>query len=186
MSTAAALKIDDEFIRMRRVTRPDLMDKGQWLCGRLRVEWPHLQPAHILGWLTTCCDANEYFFVRTDKAFMLAQMHRNFYDAHPLVKEIFCFAETDNGNPQTKDAKAHQALENGSAIRQAASLYEDLLRWCQKMGADKIIIDECTDVTLEDKDNKDNLDTIRKRVNQRLFKREEMFFRTDPELVHKT
>jgi hypothetical protein len=182
----AALNLDDEFIRMRRVTRGDLMDKGVWLCKRIKENWPHLQDRQMMGWLMTCCDSNEYLFIRTDKAFLLAQMYREFVEPYPWVKELFVLAELDYGNYQKdSDGEAYQNQENARAIHQAATLYEDLLRWAQTIGANEIIVDKFTDVPMEDKDDPKNRDTIRKRVNQRLFKAEELFFRIDPERVRK-
>lgn len=182
----AVRKLDDEFFRMRRVARHDLMDKGPWLCKRLKEHWPHLQDRQILGWLQLCCDSNEYLFIRTDKAFLLAQMYREFVEPYPWVKEMFCLAEMVEGNPaKGSDAESWQNEQNASALHQAAILYEDLLRWAQTIGANEIIIDKFTDVPLEDKENKDNTDTIRKRIIQRLFKGEEIFFRIDPERVRK-
>ena len=182
----AALKLDDEFFRLRRVARHDLMEKGQWLCKRLKERWPHLQNGSLLGWLINCCDSNEYLFIRTDKAFLLAQMQKEFVEPYPWVKELFVLAETSDAKwPKDSDGETFQSQENASAVHQAAVLYEDLLRWAEKIGANEIIVDKFSDVPLEDKENKDNTDTIRKRVPQRLFKGEEIFFRIDPERVRK-
>lgn len=182
----AALKLDDEFFRMRRVARHDLMDKGPWLCKRLKEHWPHMQDRQILGWLQTCCDSNEYLFIRMDKAFLLAQMHREFIEPYPWVKELFCLAETDNSKyPEGSDNENYKKDQNDRARHQALLLYEDLLRWAQSIGANEIIVDKFTDVPLGEKNDKDNPKTIRGRIKQRMFEGREIFFRIDPERVRK-
>ena len=184
----AARKLDDEFFRMRRVARHDLMDKGPWLCKRLKEHWPHLQDRQILGWLQSCCDSNEYLFVRNEKGWLLAQMYKDFVEPYPKVKSWFILAETMEGHPQKdSDADKFQKQENASAVHQAALLCEDLLRWTQTIGASEIIIGRTSDsdVMLEDKENKDNPDTIRKRINRRMFEGREIYFYSDPERVRK-
>lgn len=182
----AARNLDDEFFKMRRVARHDLMDKGPWLCKRLKQHWPHLQDRQILGWLQTCCDTNEYLFIRTEKAFLLAQLYKEFVEPYPWVKEMFCLAETMEGNPpKGSDAETYQKEQNAIAIHQAALLYEDLLRWTQAIGGNEIIVDKFSDVPLEDKENKENRDTIRQRIKHRMFGGSETFFRIDPERVRK-
>jgi hypothetical protein len=182
--TEAARKIEEPYVRVRRVTRPDLMDKAPFLCKRLREKYPHMQERQLYGWLTTCCDTNEYFFNRSDRAYILAHMSRDFLDLRPTVREIFVLGETDDAkHPAGSDAQKYQAQQNAIALHEAASLYGDLIRWCQSIGADEMIVDKLSDVPLGEKGTNDpgTLRWIFSRHNLKIFKGEEIFVSLDPE-----
>lgn len=172
-----ALKIDfePEYVSARRVLRPDLQDKLPWLCKRIKERWPHLQDRQIFGWLVSCSDSNEYLFVRTNKAFALFQMQREFTEPYPWVREWFVFAETDAAKwPKDSDGERFQERENAQAIAEAASLYEDAKRWAEKICADIIEVANVSDVPTGDA-KKPERDSIRGRLNTRMYKRETLF-----------
>lgn len=183
----AALKIDaqiEEYFPMRRMSRPDLGDMGPWLCKRIKEYWPHLQDRQILGWLQSCADSNEYFFAIVGKGVMLAQVFQDFTEPYPWVKEIFCFAQTDDGKfPKDSEGAQWQAENNAKALTNAAELYEHLIRWAQARMANEIVVDRCTDVPVKDEDP-NNKNTIKKRMG-RLFTVQETFARLDPTKVRR-
>ena|ERR1700722_11388349 len=181
----AALKIEPEFHRMSRVLMPDLVDNGAYLCKRIKEHWPQLQDRQILGWLQGCANSNEYLFIRTEKAWLLAQVQREFTEPYPWCKEIFCFAVTDDGNyDKGSEGEKYQKDLNADAIMQAASLYEDLIRWAQKICANEIIVDKYTDVPVKNDKDATDMATIKGRMG-RLFKSEEIFARLDPDKIRK-
>jgi len=184
--TEPALKIDPEYHPCRRVYRHDINEMGAFLCKRIKERWVHLQDRQILGWLITCAESNEYFFVRTDRAFLLAQSNRDFLEQYPWVKEVFCFAYYDDVkfDGDGKEAEAYRKEIKESAVFQAASLYEDLIRWAQKICANEIIVDRFTDVPVKDDKDPKNMGTIKGRMG-RLFKSEEVFARLDPDKIRK-
>lgn len=183
--TEAALKTEQPqpYIRIRAVTRPDLMDKGAFLCARLREKYPHMQERNIHGWLTACCGNNEYFFVRSDHAFLLAVRTRDFLDLRPTVREVFDLAELrDDKVTKGSDAETHQHQQNAVARLEAAALYGELLRWCQAIGAGELIVDKFSDVPLGDKGKEDpgTLRAIFATANIKLYRGEEIFASLDP------
>lgn len=181
--TEAARKIEEPYVRVRRITRPDLMDKAPFLCKRLRIKYPHKQDRELYGWLTTCCDSNEYFFNRSDRAYIMAHSERGFLEDRPTVEEIFVLAETDDAKHAAgSDAQKYQAQQNAIALYEAASLYGDLIRWCQSIGADEMIVDKLSDVPLGEKGSNEpgTLRWIFARHNLKLFKGEEIFVSLDP------
>jgi hypothetical protein len=187
--TEAALKIDPEYHPSRRVARYDLNEMGAYLCKRIKEHWPHLQDRQILGYLQGCSDGpscNEYLFIRTDRSFLLAQAQREFLEPYPWVKEIFCFAyyEDVRNAGDGEEAEIYRKETKASAILQAASLYEDLIRWAQKNSANEIIVDKYTDVPVKDEKNPTSMSTIKGRMG-RLFKSEEIFARLDPDKIRK-
>ena len=180
MMAEAAVKVEEEYFRVRRVMRHDLIDKGPWLVKRIGEVWPHLDQRQIMTKLISCCDQNEYLFVRTENAFLLARMVWGFFEMRPDVQEIFCLAETTNDkHKEGSDAWVYQDQRNKRAIHQAALLYEDLLRFAQTQGAKEIMIDKYSDVPLPDKEEQVGPDTIRARIPRRMFEGRELFFRVD-------
>lgn len=180
----AAIKIEPEYFPSRRVARYDLVDYGAFLCKRMRAHWPHLQDRQILGFLQGCSDgpsSGEYLFVRTERSFLLAQSYQEFLEPYPWVKEIFCFAYYEDAkypaDGDTVDEYKNRIKE--SAILQAASLYEDLIRWAQKIGANEIIVDKLTDVPVKHDKDPTDMRTIKGRVGK-LYKSEEIFAQLDP------
>lgn len=181
----AALKIETPYYSSRRVSRPCLTDMGAWLCKRVREHWPQLQDRQILGWLIGCAESNEFLFIRTEKAFLLAQVQREFVEPYPWVKEIFCLCYTDGGKYEKgSEAEQFQKDGNADAIAQGASLYDDLIRWAQKICANEIIVDKYTDVTVKNEKDPTDMSTIKGRMG-RLFKSEEIFARLDPDKIRK-
>ena len=102
------------------------------------------------------------------------------------MKEIFCFAYYEDARyPAEGDTVAnYQKQDKESAILQAASLYEDLIRWAQKIGANEIIVDKFTDVPVKDDKDPKNMSTIKGRMGK-LYKAEEIFARMDPDKIRK-
>lgn len=182
--TDAALKLEDRFVRVRRVTRPELQDMAPFICRRLKQHYPTKQERELYGWLTTCCDSNEYFFARSDHAVVLAQSSRPFLSDRPSVTEIFVLAQLQDGKvPKGSDAERAQAEHNALALFEAASLYGDLIRWCQKIGADELMVDKCSDVPLGDKGKEKEPGTLRwifANQSIQLLKGEEIFAQFDP------
>jgi hypothetical protein len=177
----AALKVEMPWYPSRRVIRPDIMDRSAWLVRRFRERWPHIQPPQILGFLQGCCDSSEYLFVRTEKAFLLAQVQREFVEPYPCIREWFVWAElTNDKHAKGSENEAYQVRTNADAIAQAASLYEDLRRWAEKMSANEITVAKYSDVPLGDKDTQD-VNTIRRRLGLKMFTNTEAFARLDPD-----
>jgi hypothetical protein len=175
--------LDKHYVRVRRMTRPDLMDKAPFICRRLREKYQHKQDRELYGWLTTCCDSNEYFFNRSDRAYILAHCSRDFLEDRPSVREIFVLAETTNDkHPKGSDAEKYQAQQNAIAIYEAASLYEDLIRWCQKIGTDELMVDKFSDVPLGEKGSleRGTLRWIFAKASLKLLRGEEIFVSMDP------
>ena len=185
----AALKIEPEYFPSRRVALYDLNEYGAFLCKRMKEYWPHLQDRQILGWLQGCSNgpsSGEYLFIKTERSFLLAQSFQEFLEPCPWVKEIFCFAYYEDARyPAEGDTVAnYQKQVKESAILQAASLYEDLIRWAQKIGANEIIVDKFTDVPVKDDKDPKNMSTIKGRMGK-LYKAEEIFARMDPDKIRK-
>jgi hypothetical protein len=164
--------------QVRRVGPPDLQDIHRWLLPRLKARWPHLQDGQLLSWLHGCIAGNENFFVRYPKAVALFQVQKEFFDPRPMVIERFVIAdvkpvrEGDEG-----DIATHNRMLNNEALEQACMLYEDVYRWAQIIGAGEVVVDKFTDVPFEDKSDKDNENTIRRRMAGRFFEGREIFLR---------
>jgi hypothetical protein len=172
----------DHYVRVRRMTNPDLMDKAPYLTKRLRETYSHMQERQIYGWLQTCCGYNEFYFVRSDKAFILAQQLRDFLDNRPTVKEIFVFAElTKDNHPEGSDAAKYQEEQNAIALFEAASLYEGVIRWGLSIGAQELRLSHCCDVPLGDKGTKDpsTRRVMFEKQGLKVYKAEELFANLD-------
>jgi hypothetical protein len=112
---------------------------------------------------------------------MLAQSYQEFLEPYPWVKEIFCFSYYEDARypADGTTAEQYQKEVKESAILQAASLYEDLIRWAQKIGASEIIVDKFTDVPVKNDKDATDMKTIKGRVGK-LYKSEEIFAQLDP------
>jgi len=133
MAEAAQLMDDTpEILTPARFGTPDLADKGIYVKNRLREKYPHLSDRFLLGWLGGLTGKNEYFFIHTKNAALLAERGSDVLSPAPTVRLIFNLAR----NPKDKDH-----------IEEAANLYEHLMRWAFDVGALKVIdLDRLSDV----------------------------------------
>lgn len=126
---------------MRRFLLPDLNDKGIWLIGRLQVRYPHLQDRQLIGWFRGLIDSNESLFIRTDHAVALAQIVHESLSPQPDVVERFVLCE-ESKSPDKDDRER----ETGRNIAEAMSLYNDIMRWSETLGARRVSVNRFTDV----------------------------------------
>lgn len=112
----------------RRFNLPDMNDMGVWITGRLRERYAHLNDKNIFGWLRGLSASSEDLFIRTDHAVLMAQIVHETISPAPIVYERFVLV-----NGPEHDAEA-------------LSLYDDLYRWAQSLGAKEIVVGEFSDV----------------------------------------
>jgi len=121
---------------IRRVEMPDLMRLQDWLAGRLHEMHPEATAAGIKGFLVNCVNANEWWFVHTEKACGLAQLVRIPLEPQPVVQDHFVFMRKDDEN----DIEGPE---------QAASIYPAMASWAAHQNASRLVIPRYTDVTQE-------------------------------------
>jgi len=112
----------------RRVTLVDLSGMADWLIARLQERHPTATSAQIVGWLRSCMDNNEFWFVCTDHTCALAGVRRVPLEPFPVAEEIFVFAR-----PGHED--------------DAEPLYRRMASWAAHQEATILRVDVHTDVT---------------------------------------
>ena len=116
----------------QRFQTTDLSDKGLWMAKRIIERWPHLQTRFVLSWLGGTTAQNEYWFVHTKNAVLLAQRFIEELNQHPSVRIWFVFARDK---------------ENTDHITECADLYSAAVRWAIEIGAMRVVnLDKFTDV----------------------------------------
>jgi len=135
----------------RRFHLPDLNEKGQWLIGRLQERYPSSE-GELVNWLRglIVVGSNDYLFVRTDHAFMLAQVTKEPLVKLPIVVEQFVLCENDHED-------------------EGAYLYTVMAQWARGMGACELRIETQTDV---------HRDAIKGRIGK-LWQRDQIFSKLD-------
>ena len=123
----------DEVIISRKFNDPDLSDMGIWMLGRLSARAPHLNDRNFVGFLRNCMLSSEYLFIRTNNAVGLAQRVTESFDPIPKVQEHFVWV---------RDRAKH--------IPEALVIYDEFHRWAVSLGSNVMIIEEDTDVSLDD------------------------------------
>lgn len=138
--TEAAQKfevVDDRPVQTpTRFGTPDLVDKGIWIARRVRDKYPHLQDRWIVNWLGGLTAMNEYYFIHTRNAVLLAQRITEDLNPLPSVKVWFALCR----DPKDKDQ-----------IADCCDLYRAAAKWASDIGALRMIdIDVLTDVPRPD------------------------------------
>lgn len=132
----------------RRFVLPDLNDKGEWIVKRLRnpeedmpKRYAHSQDREIFNFLRSVIDSPEFLFVRTDHAFILAQLMREPLMHNPVAKEWFvlCLKMDDINKPEEEKAQINPQDE-------AAYLYSVMFEWAKHSSAEELRIENYTDV----------------------------------------
>lgn len=117
---------DMRYGEVRRMSRVDLDELGEWLLERLKKVYPGRSPAQVMGFLRGACESNESCFVRTAKAVALAQIVRI-----PLTDD-------------SVEERFVLAMDGGR--EQAANLYHHLYQFCLNSGCDCYVLSRHTDV----------------------------------------
>lgn len=113
-----------EVFSVARFGTPDLADKGIWMARRIREKYPHRQDRWIVGWLGGRTSLNDYFFVTTKNAVLMAQLFYGELDGEPSVRILFVLVK----DPKDKDHLAEGAF-----------LYAETVKWASNLGATKVI-----------------------------------------------
>jgi len=129
----AALKIEPrELAFVRRFEQADLTTHGPWLMKRFMAKLPDVREQHIGGYLRGLVYDNEHLFLYQDNAVALAQViHSPGIKATKVVQERFVWIRN---------------REDKAAQEAAADFYEHFKAWAIRLGAERIIVHEDTDV----------------------------------------
>lgn len=120
----AGFEVEREKQTPARFQTPDLADKGMWMAERICVKWPNMQKRYILSWLGGVTAQNDYYFVHTKNAVVLAQSFKEGFSHTPTVRVWFVLL---------RDPKDIEQINDGS------DLLESVARWAKDIGADRII-----------------------------------------------
>ena len=104
----------------RRVGLMELNGNWPWLSERLLTRWPGQTEREIRGYLLSCLDNNEAFFICNEMAIGLFVVTRRPLEA-PYVQEVFCVAQTPEGS-DTPDGDY------------AEKLYRPAADWIRRIG----------------------------------------------------
>ena len=128
-----ALKLEvREPAMIRRFEIPDLSRHGPWLLKRFVAKFPEMTEQGIAGYLRSLIYSNEHAFLYQDNAVGLAQLvHSPGIKPVKMVQERFVWVE-DRADKDQLDA--------------AADLYLHFKQWAVRLGAERIIVCEDTDV----------------------------------------
>lgn len=150
-----ALAIKTDVSSLRRFQVPDLDRHRAWMIGRLKVAYPHLNDANLVGWIRNVIYSPEYLFLYQDNSAALFQvLSSHTLQPEPIVQERFVFCE-DKENPEH--------------TTQAAEFYAEAKKWAKHQGASTLIVEELSDVPHE---------MIKERIG-RLLPRQQVFHKID-------
>lgn len=133
--TEAALK-EEVVIRepapTRRFELADLSQHGPWLMKRFAAMLPDVHEIRVAGYLRGLIYDNEHFFRYQDHAVALFQMiHSPGIKTVKIAQERFVWVED---------------REDKAQLEYAADFYIDARQWAQRMGAERMIVCESSDV----------------------------------------
>ena len=132
MAEAALKQEFHEFAFVRRFELADLSKHGPWLLKRFAAKLSEIPEQQIAGYLRGTLYDNEHCFLYQDHAVALAQLvHSPGIKTIKVVQERFVWVE----DPQDK-----------AQLAAAADFYEHFKLWGRRMGAERIIACEDTDV----------------------------------------
>lgn len=137
----------------RRFELPDLDTHAGWLVPRLLELCPHMNARGMASYLRGLLYSPDYLFLFQDNAVALAQVvSEHAMAAQPVLWERFVFAREPKYVP-------------GAAV-----FYDEFRRWAKMKGIAVMIVEEASDVPHE---------TIKDRLNKRLFTRQQVFARIE-------
>jgi len=131
----AALKIEEvrEPAFVRRFELADLSRHGSWLMKRFTAKLPDVHEQRIGGYLRGLLFDNEHLFLYQDHAVALFQVvYSPGIKPVKVVQERFVWAENRADKTQ---------------LEMAADFYTHALAWAKRMGAERIIACEDSDVS---------------------------------------
>lgn len=114
-----------------RYEMKDLIERGQWLADRVTENWRHLTSKMAIGWLRSCLDINEFFFVKSAHAASLSRIVHRSLDPQPSIEGVFVFV----------DDKASDSI-----VREGAAHYPEIQRWARMNKADEMAFARYSDV----------------------------------------
>jgi hypothetical protein len=116
----------------RRFELPDLSRHGGWLLKRFLVLFPDMTEKYIAGYLSGLIYNNEHLFLYQEHAVALAQLvHSPGIKPAKVVQERFVWVEDKTDKQQSEFA---------------ADFYTHMKLWAQRIGAERIIVCENSDV----------------------------------------
>jgi hypothetical protein len=129
----AAVKIEPrELAFVRRFEQADLTTHGPWLMKRFMTKLPDVREQHIGGYLRGLIADNEHLFLYQDNGVALAQIvHNPGLRMVKVVQERFVWV-------RNREDKAQQEM--------AADFYDHFKAWARRLGAERIIVREDSDV----------------------------------------
>lgn len=117
---------------VRRFELADLATHGPWLLKRFMQKRPDLTEMQIAGWLRGRIYDNEHLFLYQDNAVAMAQLiHAPGLKMVKVVQEHFVWTKN---------------REDKGQVEFAADFYDHMKVWAQRLGAERIIVCEDTDV----------------------------------------
>lgn len=121
-----------EVMTPNRFGTPDLHDKGRWMTKRIQEKYGHLNDQFIFNWLGGLTSRNEFYFVHTKTAVLLAERFIEALNPLPSVRVWFVLLA---------DPKDKFQQEEGADICAA------MAEWAERQGAIRIIdLDRLCDV----------------------------------------
>lgn len=129
----AVLKIEPrELSFVRRFELADLTTHGPWLLRRFMQKRPDLSEGQIAGWLRGRIYDNEHLFLYQDNAVAMTQLvHSPGLKMVKVVQEHFVWMKN---------------REDKAQLEHVADFYDHIKVWAQRIGAERIIVCEDTDV----------------------------------------
>ena len=116
---------------LRRFELADF-NRHSWIVKRLQKANPEISEQYAAGWLRGLIYSNDFCFRYQDHAVGLANLVRSHaLQTRAMVVEKFVFAE----DPQ-----------NPKHIEAAAQMYDQFVSWAKSLDADRIIVEQLTDV----------------------------------------
>lgn len=107
-----------------RFQTTDMADKGMWMADRICAKWPNSNKRYVLSWISSATAQNDFYFVHTKNAVVLAQHFKEGFSHTPTVKLWFAML---------RDPKDVDQINDG------ADLIQSVARWASDIGADRII-----------------------------------------------
>lgn len=129
-----AFKVEEqrELAFIRRFEIADLTTHGPWLLNRFAQRLPGIPEQHIAGYLRGLVGNNEHLFLFQDDGVALAQLvHSPGIKTAKVVQERFVWVRTKEDKDQ---------------LEAAADFYDHIKAWAKRIGAERILVCEDTDV----------------------------------------
>jgi hypothetical protein len=129
-----------------RFTVQDMPAWGNWLLDRCGTAWPQFRREFWQQKFGPIIGSNDYLFIRNERCVLLIQATPRIMDGRIVLQEVFAWSR--DAIPQKhRNNRILITDKETESERHLLSLYRHARGWAKSMGAARLFVAQCSDMT---------------------------------------